>query len=291
LDDGKEAGISWGDHKLGFVFSAEGFNEVFRNYVIKKAGLKNPYKDTLNHYGTVDMGTMAHETPLSVLLRRAAVNDEKMYNALFNRPDKLPTFAQYNPALFYFEEDEGNLYCSSYSGLPLTRYDLKDTGGVIDLRRVQKRLHKLGYNLEKDIVKADIKDTVWNLPFVYVYERHDFSVSFYAFQIYPETIRRALQAEELERFLTGKFTMAVNYDNSGQQHLEIHIELRPSQKSDVLLRNRARRYIVDALLAESSEYRETHIMYGDRVYPKITLWPYEDATYFKAGAKQKWVKK
>jgi phenylacetate-CoA ligase len=291
LDDGTEAGIKWQNHKLGFVFSAEGFNEVFRDYVIKKAGLKNSYKDTLNHYGTVDMGTMAHETPLSVLLRRAAVGNERINQALFNRQDKLPTFAQYNPSLFYFEENEGNLYCSSYSGLPLIRYDLKDSGGVVDLRQVQKRLHRLGYNLEREIEQADIKTTIWNLPFVYVYERHDFTVSFYAFQIYPETIRRALQAEELERFLTGKFTMAVNYDSGGQQHLEIHVELRPNQKADVLLRNRTRRYIVDALLAESSEYRETHIMYGDRVYPLIKLWPYENADYFKPGAKQKWVKK
>ncbi|MEX0881557.1 MAG: hypothetical protein WDZ34_01645 [Candidatus Saccharimonadales bacterium] len=291
LDDGEAAGINWSKYKLGFIFSAEGFNEVFRDYVIRKAGLSNPYKDTLNHYGTVDMGTMAHETALSVMLRRAAINDLAIYRALFNREDKLPTFTQYNPALFYFEKSDGILYCSSYSGLPLVRYDLKDSGGIISLKQVRKRLDKLGFDLDKDIERAGIKDTIWNLPFVYVYERNDFSVSFYAFQIYPETIRRALQAEELERFLTGKFTMTVRYDESGQQRLEIHVELRPNQAENDLLRSRARRYIVEALLAESSEYRETHVMYGERVYPDIVFWQYEDATHFKPGAKQRWVKK
>src|SRR3989344_1336396 len=29
LDDGKEAEINWHDYKLGFIFSAEGFNELF----------------------------------------------------------------------------------------------------------------------------------------------------------------------------------------------------------------------------------------------------------------------
>ena len=39
---------------------------------------------------------------------------------------------------------------------------------------------------------SPVTNTIWRLPFVYVYERSDFSVSFYAFQIYPETIKRAL---------------------------------------------------------------------------------------------------
>ena len=33
---------------------------------------------------------------------------------------------------------------------------------------------------------------------MYVYERSDFSVSFFAFQIYPETIRHALQKKQVE---------------------------------------------------------------------------------------------
>jgi|SRR3989344_5777057 len=290
LDDGKEAEINWHDYKLGFIFSAEGFNELFRDYVIKKTGLTNPYKDTLNHYGTVDMGTMSHETPLSVMLRRDATADPGLFKLLFPHDDKLPTLTQYNPSLFYFEEDSGNLYCSAYSGLPLVRYDLKDSGGVLKLEQVKKRLAGYGYDLAGAVKKARIGDTIWNLPFVYVYERNDFSVSFYAFQIYPETIRRALQAEELERFLTGKFTMTVRYDDSGQQRLEIHVELRPKQPESELLRSRTRRYIVDALLNESSEYRETHVMYGKRVHPDIIFWQYEDSQHFKPGAKQKWVK-
>ena len=175
--------------------------------------------------------------------------------------------------------------------MPLVRYDLKDSGGILNLKDVKGRLSALGYDLEKNILQADIKNTVWNIPLVYVYERNDFSVSFYAFQIYPETIRRALQAEELQRFLTGKFTMTVSYDESGQQRLEIHVELKAKQLENELLRSRTRRYIVDALLNESSEYRETHVMYGKKVYPDIIFWPYEDDTYFKPGVKQVWVKK
>jgi phenylacetate-CoA ligase len=50
LDDGVREGLNWSDYNLGFVFSAEAFSEVFRDYVIKKTGLKDPYRSTLNHY-------------------------------------------------------------------------------------------------------------------------------------------------------------------------------------------------------------------------------------------------
>lgn len=291
LDEGEEEGLKWRKYDLGFVFSAEGFNEAFRDYVIKKTGIKNSYKGTLNHYGTVDMGTMAHETPLSIMIRREALAEPKLYKTLFQRSDKLPTLAQYNPALFYFEEERGELLCSAYSGLPLVRYALKDSGGIIGFQDAKDNLSELGYSIESMAKKAGIEDTMWNLPFVYVYERNDLSVSFYAFQIYPETIRRALMVKKLHDHLTGKFSMSVDFDDEGQQKLTINVELRPNREESEKLRVKVRTYIVEYLLSESSEYRETHIMYGERVYPEVVFWPYEDKTYFKPGGKQKWVLK
>ncbi len=291
LDDGEHAGIKWKDYNLGFIFSAEGFNEVFRDYVIKKTGLKNIYRATLNHYGTVDLGTMAHETPLSIMLRRDALENSELYNIFFPMPDKLPTLAQYNPAMFYFEEDGGNLLCSAFSGIPLVRYDLKDSGGILGFERAKNRLKLAGYDFEVRAAQVGISDTIWKLPFVYVYERSDFSVSFYAFQVYPETIRRALQVVDLEKAVTGKFTMSVDYNKSGQQKLKINVELKANQNPSPRLEQQVRSQIIDALLAENSEYRETHIMQGEKVYPEIIFWPYEDVTYFKPGIKQKWVMK
>lgn len=291
LDDGEREGLNWKDYDLGFVFSAEGFNEVFRDFVIRKAGLKNAYTGTLNHYGTVDLGTMAHETPLSVYLRRQAMSDNDFYTGLFGRQDKLPTYCQYNPELFYFEEHGGTLICSAYSGIPLVRYDLKDSGGVASFDEVEKLAAAAGYDLARLAAENGFSHSLWNLPFVHVYERNDFSVSFYAFQIYPETIRRALQADSLDNYITGKFTMTVEYDENGQQMFIINAELKPHHEPSEQLIESIQAAVVDTLLRESSEYRETHVMYGPMVYPQIVLWPYEDASYFKPGAKQQWVKK
>lgn len=291
LDDGLNHGLDWKKYNLGFIFAAEGFNETFRDYVIKKAGLKNPYKDTLNIYGTVDLGTMSHETPLSVLIRRMAVEDQKIYQMVFSQISKLPTLTQFIPELFYFEDINGNLICSSFSGIPLVRYDLKDHGGVFTLEEIIKKFSNYGIDLYKKARGAQIAQTIWNLPFVHVYERSDFSVSFFAFQIYPETIRKALQEKTLETKVTGKFTMMVKYNKQSNQFLEINVELKAGVRESDVLKNTVRELIVKRLLKENSEYRKTSEEYPDRTIPKIVLWSYEDPTYFKSGTKQKWVKK
>jgi phenylacetate-CoA ligase len=289
LDDGIAQGLDWSKYNLKFVFSAEGFTETFRDYVAKHAGLKNIYRDTLNHYGTVDQGTLAYETPLAILIRRLAVKNEKLYGRIFPARHKLPTLCQYDPELFFFEEVNGGLLCSSYSGLPLVRYDLKDQGGIIGYEEMMKRLKESGINIEEEIKKANIEDTVWRWPFVYVQERNDFSVSLYAFQVYPETVRKALQAEKFRSDVTGKFTMLTQYDEKQNQYLEINVELKGGSQESEKLKSELQKAVTEALLKENSEFRKTHTEIGERIVPKIILWSYESPKYFKPGTKQKWV--
>lgn len=290
LDDGERKGIKWGDHELGFVFSAEGFTEKFRDYVVKKTGIKDPLRQTLNHYGTVDLGTMAHETPISILIRRVALEHPALYQELFTLVNRQPTLAQYIPELFYFEEGAGAILCTAQSGIPLVRYDLKDRGGVMSGDRIRDIFLKHNVDLDSELSKTGLSGEIWNLPFVYVYERSDFSVSFYAFQVYPETIRKALQDDRLEDQLTGKFTMLVDFDKTGQQHLEINVELKQGGKGHSKLEKQVQERVTQQLVAENSEFRETFQLYGSKILPRIVFWEYEDPTYFKIGTKQKWVK-
>jgi phenylacetate-CoA ligase len=287
LDDGIAQNLKWDQYNIGFVFSAEAFTETFRDYVGRVIKPKNLLKATLNHYGTVDLGTMAHETPLSILIRRTLAKDGKL-DILFPEKLKQPTFAQYNPELFYFRAKNHNLYCSSFSGIPLVNYDLKDYGGVITKQEAFKKLHGAGYDIDKLIVDNKIGDTIWNLPFVYVYERNDFSVSYYAFLVYPDTIRRALQNEKLMKEISGKFTMHVQYDKSGRQKLIVNIEKNFKNKKTISTGNLTN-VIHDQLMNEVSEYRETFGVVGKVAIPEVKLWDYGDPVYFRSGAKQKWV--
>lgn len=291
LDDGERMGLRWKDYNLKFIFSAEAFSEGFRDYVLKIAGIRgnDVYSATLNHYGTVDLGTMSYETPLAILARRIAVKRKRIYERLFGETIKLPTFTQYIPELFYFEEVSGGLVCSAFSGLPLVRYDLKDHGGVLTLGQVLKSFSEEGADLIASAKEVGISDNVWRIPFVYVYERSDFSISFYAFQIYPETIRRALQRKYLDRKVTGKFTMLTKYDQTQSQYIEINIEMKAEVRKSRDLEEKLQKVVVENLLKESSEYRETFGNIGQRALPKIVLWPYEYPEYFKPGTKQRWV--
>jgi len=290
LDDGERQGINWSELNIGFVFSAEAFSEKFRDYVFKHTGSTNILTDSLNHYGTVDLGTMAHETPESILIRRT-LQERNTLNLLFPEQNRQPTFAQYNPELFYFETQSNSLVCSAYSGIPLVRYDLKDNGGVLQRTDVHNVLKAQGIDVPGIARENNIENTLWNLPFVYVYERGDFTVSYYAFLIYPDTVRRGLQHDDLHDRITGKFTMEVDYDDTGRQKLHIHIEVKHGVHKSTELAAHLQQTLHETLCNESSEYRETFGMVGEVVRPVIHLWTYEDPTYFRAGTKQNWVVK
>ncbi|MGI9028271.1 MAG: phenylacetate--CoA ligase family protein [Candidatus Saccharimonadales bacterium] len=288
LDDGTRQGINWPSYNLGFVFSAEAFTETFRDYVLDVIKPKDKLRATLNHYGTVDLGTMAHETPESILIRRQLIQDDALA-AIFPEASRQPTLCQYDPKLFYFEEVSGNLLCSAFSGIPLVRYNLKDYGGTIKRSVLHQKLNANNIDIDELIKTNGISDTTWNLPFVYVYERNDFSVSYYAFLIYPDMIRRAIQQPQFDASITGKFTMLVDYNESGRQQLNIHIEKKHSIDSSHELTTQLQEAIHQTLLHDSSEYRETAGVVGEVVRPLIHLWNYEDQAYFKSGTKQKWV--
>lgn len=291
IDLGIEEGLKWEQYNLGVVFSAEGFSEEFRDYIIEYAKLPDTYLSTLNHYGTVDLGTMSHETPTSILVRRQAVKDRALFQGIFGNVTKQPTFTQYIPEMFYFEEVDGGLLCSSYSGLPLLRYDLKDHGGVITLDQVRQVYHEQGKVLDAELRNHDLQKTLWNLPFVYVYERSDFSVTFIGAQIYPEEIRRALLKKEVEGKVSGRFTMISGYTNDAKNYLEINIELKKGVESSAGLKKELTNVIVNNLLKENSEYQSSYNASKAGAVPKVKLWPKDHPLYFNGQGKQKWVKR
>lgn len=289
LEEGFNKGLNWKEYNIRFIFSAEGFSKTFRDYVLDIVGQKGNFEYTLNHYGTVDLGTMAYETPISIKIRRLLLDNKKAYQDFFGEVNKLPTLCQYIPEHFYFEETmKGGLLCSSYSGIPLFRYDLKDNGGILSYKKATNFLKKHNLNTKDSHVA---KKSIWELPFVFVFERSDFSVSFYAFQIYPETIREALQVKEMEHRLTGKFTMIVDFNKKNNQKLYIHIELAKIESSSLQLEKILNKIIIKSLLEHNSEYKETYKEKGKDIEPVLIFHKYEDPKYFKVGIKQRWVKK
>ena len=292
VDDGIAQGIDLKKYNVKYFFAAEGFTENFRDYIAEHGGASDIHTSLINHYGTADLGTMSHETPTSILIRRKALENKKLFNGVFKQAHRLPTLTQYIPELFFFEEVEGRLLCSGRGGFPLLRYDLKDRGGVCSMEEMEKRFEAHGVNLKKEIKKQNIEQSLWNLPFVYLYERTDFVVGIYSVNIYPESIRKALEDRLLRKYLTGKFSMLVDFDKKQNQFLEINIELKSGVSETPEITELALKVIVDRLNEENSEWKDFYEKpgIGDKVLPRIISWPYQDPKFFKPGGKQKWVK-
>ena len=289
FDEAQELGISLDRYQIGVVFAAEAFSEHFRDYVAGKARIKNILTDTMNIYGSADIGTMAAETPLSILIRRLATGNNDLFMQLFGNIQKTPTLAQFYPTFTSFESEEGDLLVSGDSAMPLVRYAIGDNGGVLSYAEIETIMHNHGIDLKREIKQAGIEMSLTNLPFVYVYERSDLSTTLYGLQIYPETIKETLLAEQFTPFVTGRFTLVTKFDDRQDQYLEINVEMRRDKEPSKALSAQIAAEAIKNLKFKNGEFKELYNFLGARAEPRLVFWPHEDPLYFRRDIKQKWV--
>ena len=291
VDEAKQNGVNWHDYNIKMIFAAEAFSEKFRDYILRKTGMKSFYRDTMNIYGSADLGTMAVETPISILIRRLALKNKRLYQKIFTEATRLPTLAQYVPEFIDFECIGRSIYCSGNNVLPLVRYEIGDSGGVLYFNEMEKLFAEEGTDLMTEAKKAGILNSVTEFPFVYVYERTDLSTKLYGAIIYPEYVKVALQNITLEKYVTGKFTMFTKHDKKQNEYLEINIELKPGINESSWLQEEVAKIVFEKLKEKSAEYKNNADMLNGKIVPKIIFWPHEHPTHFQTGIKQKWVKR
>lgn len=289
IDESNDEGIDLQKLHIKFLFAAEAFTEAFRDYLAKKVAIKNIHNDTLNIYGTADIGAMAFETPTSILLRRLILSNPKTAEKVFGKINRTPTLAQYNPYFVHFEAIDKEIVLTGDSEIPLVRYAVGDHGGVYTFSELEKKLSEEGIDIYKEARKHGVR--VYELPFVYVYERKDLSTTLYGLQVYPETIREVLLRKDFQTSLTGKFTLMTTFDAKKNQRLEIHVEQKRGRIIDKATMKILLETIVKSMRQHNSEFRELSDFLGKRAYPKMYFWELGNPTYFPVGIKQKWVKK
>ena len=290
IDEASSNGIDWSNFRVRLIFAAETFTEDFRDYISQAVQIRNPFLDTMNIYGTAELGAMAFETPLAILIRRICSQKYNFFEAIFNKAQKTPTLCQYIPSFISFETEGEDILVSGDNTMPLVRYKLGDHGGEYSFTEMVNKLKELGIDLRKEAKKFGIEKHWYELPFVYVYERDDFSTNLYGLQVYPEPIKQALLKKPLSNYLTGKFTLETRFDSKQNQYLLIHLETRKDRNGVVpeSIKRQALNIIVEKLEAKNSEYRELRRFLGRRALPRLQFWPAEDSKYFKPGIKQKW---
>jgi len=291
IDDGPENGINWKQYDMRVVCAAEGFSEEFRDYLIRKTGMRDRYRDIMNIYGSAELGTMATETPISVLVRESSLKHPTLFVKLFSEATRLPTLAQYVPSFVSFEAMDNRIYCTAGNALPMIRYDIGDHGGVLSYADVKRICASEGINLAAEAKRAGISDAISELPFVYIYERADLSTKLYGAIIFPEHVKHGLMNKKFEKLVTGKFTMFTKNDISQDEYLEINIELKKGAAVSGGVKEELATAIQESLCEKSAEHKNNTLAMGERVHPRIVFWDHNHPEHFTHGAKHRWVKK
>ncbi len=291
IDEAPARGINLKNIPLRLIFAAESFTEGFREYLKDETGIKNDMLDTMNIYGSADIGAMAFETPLSILTRKIATKNPKIFQGLFAGTTKTPTFAQYIPPFITFEEVEQQIVLTGKNAIPLVRYAIGDNGGVMSHEEVDNVFTANGLSLTKEMKSAGIQNASTKLPFVYIYERSDFASKLYGATIFPEHIKSGLMIKPLQRMVTGKFSMITQFDKKHSEYLEVNVELRANILPTKELEKAVTLALVNSLRKQSAEYENNFKQSPQRVTPRVIFWSYEHQTHFRPGVKQQWLKK
>lgn len=276
-------GLDWRRYATRFVTAGEVFSESFRSLVCERAGADDPVRHSASLYGTADGGVLANETPLSISIRRFLAERPDAARKLFGEA-RLPTLCQYDPNHRYFEVDDGELLFTGDGGAPLVRYRILDRGGVVAHRVMLDFLHDHGFD---PTVGLEIGREARALPFVYVFGRGGFALSFYGANIYPENVSPALERGELAAHVTGKFVMEIA-DADEHPALSIAVELaRNTEPSYGLALD-----IGIGVKAELERVNGEFLAYvpAHRRIPRIRLLPFGDREYFPAGVKHRYTR-
>lgn len=118
---------------------------------------------------------LGNETPLSICIRRFLAQHPDAARRLFGE-SRLPTLVQYDPRSRFFEVEDGTLLFSGDNGVPLVRYHIADTGGLVSYPAMLAFLGEYGLDPLLEIRAASDRG-VRRLPFAYVFGRADFTAS------------------------------------------------------------------------------------------------------------------
>lgn len=287
IDAGIAEGIDWTRHHVKMVFAGEVFSEEWRTLVSQRSGATDPCYDSASLYGTADGGVLGNETPLSIAIRRFLAARPAAARELFGE-SRLPTLVQYDPSSRYFECHEGTLVVTGDTGVPLIRYHIADRGGLLTPAEMDAFLRDQGV-VSLTEFGLDESRGFRRLPFVYVFGRADFTVSYYGANIYPENVTVALETPDLADYVTGKFVLEAPETETGDKQLCLTVELASGAAAEARLAATIAEKVKLALLRLNSEF--ANYTPPDRQSPVVVLRPFADPDYFPVGVKHRYTRR
>jgi phenylacetate-CoA ligase len=287
IDAGLRQNVEWPRFDVKLVMAGEVFSETWRDLVAERVGAADAFRFSASLYGTADAGVLGQETPVSIAVRRFLAERPEAARQLFGDA-RLPTLCQYDPTARYFESLDGSLCFSGWNGVPLVRYHIADRGGILPFEAMMGAMR----DLSADPVGA-VKDSGGpeprRQPFVWVFGRTDFTVSFFGANVFPETISLGLEQPEVRAHVTGKFVMEVKEGLAEKPRLAIAVELAAGAAPEDALAQAAATAILAQLRRLNSEF--ANYVPAEFQAPLVTLYPQGHPDHFPVGVKHRYSRK
>ncbi len=297
IDTGIANNVQWQQYNLKLVMAGEVFSEEWRNLVAERIGSENPCYDFASLYGTADAGVLGNETPLSICIRQFLAKNPNAARTLFGE-SRLPTLVQYDPINRFFEVipnspesshktgiSRGTLLFSGDNGIPLMRYNILDNGGIITYDAMLQFLAEWGFHPSEAL--SHVRG-IRNLPFVFVFGRSNFTISYFGANIYPENIKVGLEQPLIRNWVTGKFVMQIQEGADKNLFLSIAVELAPG----VTTSEEQEQAVADSILAQLKRLNSEFTNYVPQEYqtPQVRLLPMGEPEYFPQGVKHRYTR-
>ena len=202
----------------------------------------------------------------------------------------MPTLVQYDPRLRFFESrgSDRTLLFSGDNGIPLVRYSILDTGGVVPYQEMLAFLAQHGFDPRAELRRSGERG-IRELPFVYVFGRSDFTVSYFGANIYPENVAVGLEQPAIKEWVTGKFVLEVLEDADRNRFLSVVVELAPNVAGD----GAKQQLVAESILAQLRRLNSEFANYVPAEYqlPRVRLAALGDPDYFPVGVKHRYTRK
>jgi phenylacetate-CoA ligase len=254
--------------------------------VLERTGGGDVLRCSASLYGTADAGVLGNETPLAVSVRRLAAERSDVAEELFGQR-RLPTLVQYDPTSRFFEQVGDRLVFSGEGGaIPLVRYAIGDTGGVVPYGAMIERLRGRGLDPLEGVRRAGAP--VRELPFVYVFGRSQHAVSIYGANVFVEMVRLGLERAQVREQVSGKFVMEAVEEPGGDKQLIVDVELARGVEPDAVDAERIAQAVREEVLSASGEFAA--YVPRARQTPRVRVWTHGHPEHFPPGVKHRYVR-
>jgi phenylacetate-CoA ligase len=264
LDEGDRRDFPWADFELHALVGGEGMTEELRDVLLGR------FASVYSGYGATDIEIgMAGESPVSIAVRRLARARPDIRRALFGTDARLPMVFQYNPLIHFMEvNDFGEVICTvSRLDLlaPRIRYNVHDSGGIVDFATVRRVLAEFGCDLDRlgetPEVAGPRGPLPWArpipLPFLWINGRRDATISVMGANIYPEDVESVLYRDPAVSPRMQSFMLSVIDDANGTPRPAIALELADLDGIDDAWRTAAADRLRDGLGTLNTDYRSS----------------------------------